>query len=328
MLEFVWPWAFAALLLPLLARWLLPRAKEEAGAALRVPFYTELIGLAGSARADGLRAGMWLPWLAFFLLCTAAARPQWVGPPEAPPRSGRDLMLAVDTSGSMAAEDMSLGGRRVDRLQAVKLVLGDFLERREGDRVGLILFGQQAYLVTPLTFDRRSLRHQLDTTVVGLAGRETAIGDAIGLAVKRLRDRPEQQRVLILLTDGANNAGELQPLQAAELAAATQVRVYTIAFGSDTQRGPFGMMMPSAEMDEPTLEKIAEKTGGRFFRARNTADLAGIYAELERLEPLEQKGESIRPRAELFMYPAAGALVFALLALLWRPGIRTGEARP
>lgn len=328
MLEFIWPWAFSALVLPLLARWALPRAREQAGTALRVPFYAELIGLAGSARADGLRAGLWLPVLAFLMLCTAAARPQWVGPPEAPPRSGRDLMLAVDTSGSMAAEDMSLGGRRVDRLQAVKLVLGDFLERREGDRVGLILFGQQAYLVTPLTFDRRSLRHQLDTTVVGLAGRETAIGDAIGLTVKRLRDRPEQQRVLILLTDGANNAGELQPLQAAELAAANRVRVYTIAFGSDSQRGPFGMMMPSAEMDEPTLEKIAEKTGGRFFRARNTADLSGIYAELERLEPLEQEGESVRPRDELFMYPAGVALVLALLALLWRPTLRTDQVSP
>lgn len=328
MFEFLWPWAFAALLLPPLARWLLPRAPEQAGSALRVPFYAELIGLSGRATGDGLRMGMWLPVLAFVLLCTAAARPQWVGPSEAPPRSGRDLMLAVDTSGSMSADDMSLGGRRVDRLQAVKIVLGDFLERREGDRVGLIVFGQQAYLVTPLTFDRRSLRHQLDTTVVGLAGRETAIGDAIGLTVKRLRERPEQQRVLILLTDGANNAGELQPLQAAELAAANHVRVYTIAFGSDAQRGPFGRMMPSAEMDEPTLEKIAEKTGGRFFRARSTADLSGIYAELERLEPLEQEGEHIRPRDELFMYPAAAALLLALLALLWRPGLRANELSP
>lgn len=320
MLEFAWPLAFVAILLPVLAR-LLPRARQQAGSGLRVPFYAELVDLDQGKDHTGLRARLWLPALAFVLLCTAAARPQWVGEVEAPPRSGRDLMLAVDTSGSMAADDMAVGGRRVDRLTAVKLVLGDFLERRTGDRVGLILFGQNAYLVTPLTFDRRSLRHQLEDTVVGLAGRETAIGDAIGLAVKRLRERPQEQRVLILLTDGANNAGELQPLQAAELAQAHQVRVYTIAFGSDSRRGPFGMTVPSTEMDEPTLEKIAESTGGRFFRARNTADLAGIYAELDRLEPLEQEGEHIRPRQELFMWPLAAALGLAVLIAVW-PGQR------
>lgn len=322
MLEFAWPWAFAALALPVLARWLLPRAQHGGALALRVPFYAELVELAGNAQQAGLRTALWLPTLAFMLLCTAASRPQWVGEAEAPPRSGRDLMLAVDTSGSMAAEDMSVGGRRVDRLRAVKLVVDDFLTRREGDRVGLILFGQQAYLVTPLTFDLSSVRHQLDTSVVGLAGRETAIGDAIGLAVKRLRARPLEQRVLILLTDGANNAGALQPLQAAELASANQVRVHTIAFGADAQRGPFGMMMPAAEMDEATLEQIADKTGGRFFRARNVADLAGIYAELDRLEPLEQDGESIRPHQELFVYPAALALILALAALILHPGSR------
>lgn len=326
MLEFAWPLAFFALALPLLTH-LLPRARQQGGPALQVPFYAEWMGLGDEARRDRLRTGLWLPLLAFILLVTAAARPQWVGEAETPLRSGRDLMLAVDTSGSMAADDMAIGGRRVDRLTAVKLVLGDFLDRREGDRVGLILFGQTAYLVTPLTFDRRSLRHQLDDTVVGLAGRETAIGDAIGLAVKRLRERPQQERVLILLTDGANNAGELQPLQAAELAQANQVKVYTIAFGSEAQRGPFGMMLPSAEMDEPTLERIAERTGGRFFRARNTTDLAGIYAELDRLEPLEQEAERIRPRAELYVWPAAAALLLGLLALLWQPAAGAGWRR-
>ncbi len=319
MLEFAWPWAFAALLLPALAwRWL-PRAGHGGGVALRVPFYAELVGLSGHASSPGLRAGLWLPLLAYLLLCTAAAKPQWVGDPEAPPQSGRDLMLAVDVSGSMAAEDMSVAGRRVDRLQAVKIVVGDFLERRAGDRLGLILFGQQAYQITPLTFDRHSVRHQLDTSAVGLAGRETAIGDAIGLAVKRLRERPAQQRVLILLTDGVNTTGALQPLQAAELAQTHQVRVYTVAFGSDGQRGPFGMTLPSAEIDEATLGKIADATGGRFFRARNTAELAGIYAELDRLEPIEQAGERIRPRQELFVYPAAAALALVLLALALQP---------
>ncbi|MCX7556438.1 VWA domain-containing protein [Xanthomonadaceae bacterium JHOS43] len=327
MLEFALPWAFAALLLPALVWWLFPRASGAGGAALRVPFYAELVKLAGDTAGGGVRARVWLPLLAYMLLCSAAARPQWVGEPESPPQSGRDLMLAVDVSGSMAAEDMSVAGRRVDRLQAVKIVVGDFLERRAGDRVGLILFGQQAYQITPLTFDRRSVRHQLDTSAVGLAGRETAIGDAIGLAVKRLRERPASQRVLILLTDGVNTTGALQPLQATELAEAHQVRVYTIAFGSSGQSGPFGMTLPSAEIDEATLQKIAQSTGGRFFRARNTSELAGIYAELDRLEPIAQAAEQIRPREELFIYPAAAALLVLVLALLLQPLALHGRAR-
>ncbi len=315
MFEFAWPWALFATLLPLLVR-LLPRGREARGVALWVPFYAELVTLAGERRAAALPVRLWLPALAYLALCVAAMRPQWVEEPVAPPRTGRDLMLAVDVSGSMAAEDMRVGGRGVDRLTAVKVVLDDFIERRAGDRLGLILFGQQAYQVTPLTFDRESVRHQLNTSAVGLAGRETAIGDALGLAVKRLRDRPAQQRVVILLTDGANNAGVLQPAQAAELAAANQVRVYTVAFGADVQRGPFGMMLPAADMDEGTLRAIAEQTGGRFFRARDTAELAGIYAEMDRLEQTELSSEPVRPRRELYPWPAAAALVLAMASLL------------
>lgn len=318
MLELAWPWALVAVLLPLVAR-RLPRARERGGAALWVPFYAELVGLTGDRRAGALPGRLWLPALAYLALCFAAARPQWVEDPTAPPRSGRDLMLAVDVSGSMAAEDMRVGGRGVDRLTAVKVVLDDFIERRAGDRLGLILFGQQAYQVTPLTFDRESVRHQLDTSAVGLAGRETAIGDALGLAVKRLRERPAQQRVVVLLTDGANNAGALQPTQAAELAQAHQVRVYTIAFGADAQRGPFGMLLPSAEIDEATLHSIADATGGRFFRARDTAELAGIYAELDRLEQIEHVAEQQRIVRELYPWPAGAALVLSLLALFPLP---------
>lgn len=328
MFEFAWPWVFLALLLPWLVRWALPRAKAADGTALRVPFYAELLALGGKTQAGGVSMRTGALTIIYVLLCVAAARPQWVGEPIAPPQSGRDLMLAVDTSGSMSAEDMSLGGRRMDRLEAVKIVLGDFLERRAGDRLGLILFGQNAYLVTPLTFDRNSVRYQLDTTTVGLAGRETAIGDAIGLAVKRLRDRPTEHRVLILLTDGANNAGALEPMQAAELARAHHVRVYTVAFGSDTQRGPFGMMVSSAEIDETALQEIADATGGRFFRARNTADLAGIYHELDQLEALPQEAQSIRSRDELFVYPAAAALILAILLMLLQPLTLRSDAVP
>ena len=319
MFEFAWPLVFLLLPLPWILRRLLPRAPESAASALRVPFFGELIALAGSTGARGSARALIVPALAWLLLVTAAARPQWVGEVEAMPQSGRDLMLAVDVSGSMAAEDMEIGGRAVDRLTAVKVVVGDFLERRIGDRVGLLLFGQQAYQVTPLTFDRRSVRYQLETSAVGLAGRETAIGDAIGLAVKRLRERSAEERVLILLTDGVNTAGELPPLKAAELADSERVRVYTVAVGSEGGRmSMLGLSMPTpgAEIDEETLTKIADVTGGKFFRARDTAELAGIYAELDRLEPAMQEGEKLRPRTELFMHPLALALLLALLPLL------------
>lgn len=322
MFEFAWPLVLLCLPLPWLARWLLPRAPDTAGAALRVPFFGELVALAGNASARGSTRRLLLPAVAWLLLLGAAARPQWVGEAEALPQSGRDLMLAVDVSGSMAAEDMQIGGRIVDRLSAVKVVIGDFLERRIGDRVGLLLFGQQAYQVTPLTFDRQSVRYQLQTSAVGLAGRETAIGDAIGLAVKRLRERPDGERVLILLTDGVNTAGELPPLKAAELAANDKVRVYTVAIGSEGGRmNMLGLSVPTpgAEIDEETLTKIADTTGGRFFRARDTGELAGIYAELDRLEPAAQEGEKLRPRTELFMHPLAFALLLSLLPLLPRP---------
>ena len=327
MFELAWPWILSLLPLPWLLQRVLPRAAENGGAALRVPFFPELVALVGdpSARASRRR---WWPWLVWALLCVAAARPQWVGEPQTLPTSGRDLMLAVDVSGSMAAEDMEIGGRSVDRLTAVKAVVGDFLERRVGDRVGLVLFGQFAYQMTPLTFDRKSVRYQLETSAIGLAGRETAIGDAIGLSVKRLRQRPADQRVLILLTDGVNTAGELPPLKAAELAQAEQVRVHTIAVGSEGGRmHVFGLPIatPGAEIDEATLQKISETTGGRFFRARDTAELAGIYAELDRLEPAEQEGETLRPRTDWFVYPLALALALAIVPLLRVPA-RAREA--
>ena len=190
------------------------------------------------------------------------------------------------------------------------------------------MFGQRAYSLTPLTRDLDTVREQLQGTATGLAGRETAIGDAIGLAVKRLRERPAGERVLILLTDGVNTAGELPPLKAAELASTEKVRVYTVAIGSDGGRmSMLGLTVPTpgAEIDEKTLTTIADTTGGKFFRARNTGELAGIYAELDRLEPAAQEGEKLRPRTDLFMHPLALALLLALLPLLPRPRSRDDD---
>ncbi len=316
-LELARPWALWLLPLPLLTL-LLPAARVQLGSALRLPFELPDAAVATArSRLPGPRLLLALPvWV---LLCIAAAQPQRLGEIEAPPSSGRDLMLAVDVSGSMAAEDMQIAGRRVDRLTAVKRVLGDFLDRRAGDRVGLILFGQSAYLLTPLTFDRAHVRYQLETSVIGMAGRETAIGDAIGLGVKRLRERGEGQRVLILLTDGVHNAGALDPERATQLAVAENVRVHTIGMGGEGgSTSVFGLQVatPGAEIDEASLRRIADSTGGRYFRARDTRELAGIYAELDRLEPVEQEAEPLRPRHELFHWPLGIALLLGLGLLL------------
>ena len=325
---FAWPWLLLALPLPLLVRWLLPAARS-ASAALKVPYGQRLDAIAGSGgRARGGRASLLL-WLAWALLCIAAARPQQLGDVLQQPQSGRDLMLAVDLSGSMGEEDMQIGNRVVDRLTAAKAVLADFLDRRAGDRVGLLVFGQRAYALTPLTLDRDSVRQQLQDAVVGLAGRETAIGDAIGLAVKRLRGQDDahaddaksddQPRVLILLTDGVNNAGLLDPIKAAQLAHDNHVRIYTIAFGGEgSEVSVFGFRLPMPgggdDIDEATLKRIADMTGGRAFRARDTDELAGIYQEIDRLEPVNRPGQRVRPRIERYPWPLGGALLCGVLA--------------
>lgn len=316
--EFAWPWLWLALPLPLLMyAWPL---REDASPALRVPYESTRLPLRGTRRRGGALLRSLLLWLAWFCLVAAAARPQQLGEPIKPPRQARQMMLAVDLSGSMSEPDMQLGARVVDRLTAAKAVLADFLDRREGDRIGLVVFGQQAYALTPLTADRASVREQLRDSVVGLAGRETALGDAIALSVKRLREQPEGQRVLILLTDGVNTAGVLEPLKAADLAKAEGVRVYTVAFGASGGGSLFGVQLPGGEdqVDEKTLGKIASETGGRFFRARDTDELVGIYAELDGLEPVKNLGPAVRPRIERYAWPLGVALLLGLIALAWR----------
>ncbi len=319
---FAWPWAFAALPLPLLARWLLP-ARGSAAPALNVPFGTRLQALADGGNplhAGARRIALWLAVAAWICLCAALARPQQLGDAVAPPQSARSLMLAVDLSGSMSETDMELGGRPVERATAAKAVIGDFLDRRAGDRVGLLVFGTRAYTLAPLTFDRNAVREQLRDSVVGLAGRETALGDAIGLAVKRLREQPPGQRVLIVLTDGVNTAGELDPLKAAELAQSEGVRVHAIGFGGGgSVLSVFGLPVAGGDddIDETTLKKIAGMTGGRYFRARDTGELAQIYAELDGIEPVQQEGRKVRPRIERYPLPLLFALGFGLLAFVW-----------
>lgn len=324
-LEFAWPWLFLALPLPLLATLLPPAAGTGTAARLRFPFYAALRDGMGGRPAPGRRGRVWLAALAWLLLVTAAARPQWIGEAVQLPISGRSLMLAVDISGSMQTEDMLVAGRPVMRLAVVKQVAGEFVERREGDRLGLILFGELAYLQTPLTFDRQTVRTLLFEAAIGLAGQGTAIGDAIGLAVKRLRDQPEQNRVVILLTDGANTTGSVDPLKAADLAATDAVRIYTIGIGDDRgMAGPFGLQRRSGgDLDEATLKAIAEKTRGRYFRARDLSALQEIYALIDDIEPLSEDQQSYRPVDELYAWPMAAAFLLSLFLTgpLWQwPG--------
>jgi Ca-activated chloride channel family protein len=313
-----WPWLLLLAPLPWLLRLLIPASPSGDLQALRVPWFSAVAGdKSGWMRRPWLALVATLVWL---LLVFAAARPQWIGEIESLPVTGRDLLLAVDISGSMDTQDMVMDRTAVNRLKVVKKVAGEFIQRRHGDRVGLVLFGSRAYLQTPLTFDTETTATLLEESEIGLAGRETAIGDAIGLAVKRLRDDAASERVLVLLTDGANTSGEVQPLQAAEFAARDGLTVYTVGVGADEMmvQDFFGsrVVNPSADLDEDTLRTIAERTGGRYFRARDAKGLEKIYEILDELEPVESDVEIIRPVDELFYWPMGMAYVLALMAAL------------
>ena len=306
-IEFAALWVFLLLPLPLLFRVLLPRAPMSSTAALRVPFFKDLEADKSTNKRSPSWFRLFLAILAWAFLVTAAARPQLIGDTVRQAITGRSLMMSVDISMSMNEPDMIISGRRLTRIAAVKAVAGEFISKREGDRIGLILFGSQAYLQAPLTFDRKTVATLLEESFLGLAGRATAIGDAIGLAVKRLREEDKKNRVLILLTDGANTAGNVEPLKAADLAAQEKVKIYTIGVGS----------LGSSDLDEPTLKAIADKTDGRYFRARDVEGLLEIYKVLDEIEPVSKDELSYRPIEELFYYPLAIALsLSALIALL------------
>ncbi len=320
MFTLAWPWMLIALPLPWLAARLLPPA--PAPGALLLPIGLEtLAGQSGAGRRWPVLAG--LAWLALVL---AASRPEWVGEPVQLPASGRDIVLAVDLSGSMDERDISFRGRAVQRLAVVQEVAGEFIERRRGDRIGLVLFGENAYLQSPLSLDRATTAQLLREAEVGLAGQKTAIGDAIGMAVKHLLDAGRnEERVVILLTDGESNAGRLSPAKAAELATQSGVRVHTIGFtGAQTIRlGPF-VQRRASPIDTAALEKVARSTGGRFFAAEGVNELEQIYALLDEIEPVPVDELSFRPRHALFYWPLALALLLALGRLL--PGLMPGPA--
>jgi Ca-activated chloride channel family protein len=326
MIDWHWPWAFYLLPLPLLIFWILPKVKRQE-AALKVPSLSLWKTSTNSAqiKTDNSWPSLILPALLWIALLTALARPHILGETVELPTSGRDLMLAIDLSGSMDIEDMQWKGKPVNRLFTVKKVLNDFISQRQGDRIGLVLFGSQAYLQAPLTFDWQTVRTLMNEAQIGLAGKSTAIGDAIGLTIKRLQSHPEQSRVVILLTDGANTAGEVEPLKAAELAQQSNVKIYTIGLGADSMEVSsfFGtrQVNPSRDLDEKSLQKMAELTGGHYFRAKDSKDLEQIYDMIDQLEPTEKDPEIFRPQINVYFWPLAGALLISFIMALQAIGL-------
>ncbi len=327
MLTFAWPQTVLLLPLPFLVRALLRPATETGGSVLYVPFFSLLKRLpAGSAAFARLKdRRLLLLWLGWGLLILAGMRPMKLGPPLPIPHVGRDIMLAVDISGSMSTMDFTAGDRYIPRITAVKAVAGDFIEQRKGDRVGLMLFGSRPYAVSPFTPDRAAVRRLLEDATLGLAGKKTALGDAMGLMTKIAERDPDKEKILVLLTDGRNTAGSLEPMEAARLAQEAGVRIHTIgaASGKREVSSMFGrhIIVPNAQPDEDMLHRIATLTGGVYFRARDTDELVKVYRNINKIEPVADKAEVFRTRRDLFFWPLALALIPILIALRLGTGI-------
>lgn len=330
MINFVWPWLFLLLPLPFFV-YRAPAKANKVHVALRMPHIPQGLnqshmGLVSRNGSLGLLIIIWL------LLVTAATRPQWLGESINIPAEGREMIIAVDLSGSMQVEDMQIEGRYVNRLALLKSVLGEFITRRTGDRLGLILFADDAYVQTPMTYDLKTVRQMLNESVLGLVGEKTAIGDAIGLAVKRFSEKAESNKVLILVTDGQNTAGRLSPEQGLELAVSKGVKIYPIGVGADEMIVNTIMgarrVNPSVDLDEKGLTRLAEQTSGRYFRARDSESMEQIYQLLDQFEPVEQDLVQLRPLSALFYWPLTLAFVLSLLmiGLMSRSKDSSGEA--
>ncbi len=315
MFEFSWPWAFLLVPLPFILLFLKSTVTRL---TIKAP---SLIGMPQSRYGAAKKARVsLLGWLCWLCLCSAVANPKYYGDPISLPLEGRDLMLAVDLSGSMEEADMAYQGQYIDRLSLVKAVLSEFITARKGDRLGLILFGDTAFLQTPLTRDVTTVSQMLVEAQIGLVGKATAIGDALGLAVKRFKLKEDSNRILILLTDGQNTSGNLDPEEALILAKEEGIKVYTVGVGSNSSnRGFFSMgLSRGSSLDETLLKKIASETGGKYFRATDAQTLQSIYSELDRLEPLEDDQQTFRPQSALFYYPLGVIILLICLSLLWQ----------
>lgn len=318
-MHFATPWLLILLPLPWLIYYGLPRAKGQEQSALKIPFFGAVqksLATSHGKSLPKLSSRRYLAYLIWLLLLGAAMQPQWLGKPLSLPRSGRDILLTIDLSGSMATKDMSLDGRNQTRLAIVKKVADQFISQRKGDRLGLVLFGTDAYLQTPLTFDRKTVQQMLNDASIGIAGSQTAIGDAIGLSIKQLMSVDKDSRVMILMTDGGNNSGVSSPIEAARIAAKEHIKIYTIGLGAKRMvvGGFFGKQVvnPSSDLDVTTLKKIATMTGGEFFRADDGSALQKIYQQINKLEPVKGDRVVLRPITPLYPYPLALAFIIAL----------------
>ncbi|HKY64290.1 MAG TPA: VWA domain-containing protein [bacterium] len=321
MLRFLYPWVLLGLALPL-GILLLERFRRSQP-LFRFPLTSRSTGLHRAGDSFWMRFHAWLLALALACLVVALARPQRGRAETEVTSEGIDIMLSIDASGSMAAMDFKLDGEAVDRLTVVKKVVGDFLRQQKGDRLGMVIFGEEAYTQCPLTLDYDVLIQLLDHVTIGIAGDATAIGDGLALAVKRLRDQPGKSKVVILLTDGRNNAGSISPEKAAEIAKTFNVKVYTIGIGTKgkvpfPQPGIFGnrLIYVNLDMDEDTLRNIAEVTGGKYFFATDTKKLEAIYKEIGQLEKTKAKVKHYEVYEEWYYYLAGLGLGLLLLEAL------------
>lgn len=320
MFEFAWPWLFLLAPLPWLIRTFVPSLQHQ-DVELRTPFSSEIDELQHAQRSalPRWRSHAVVYGLLWLLLLCAAARPQLQGSLEEQTTTGRDLLIAVDVSSSMLYSDMQLDDNNVSRMEFVKHWLDNFIVQRHGDRLGLILFGSQAYLQAPLTYDHQSVRTWVQEAQPGIAGNNTSIGDAVGLAIKRLRTRPANHRVLILVTDGANTSGVMSPVAAAQLAARYQIKIYTVGIGSNQTDNLQQLIETSSlELDEQTLKDISQVTGGQYFHITNSSDLADIYRSLNQLEPSADYQIPKRKTQELYSWPLAAALLLSMLLVALR----------
>ena len=318
MFELTYPWLMLLIIVPLFFK----KRQQQREGALTLPALARIA--AQQQPRPGLRRHLaTLPQaLIWLMLVLAACQPRWLGEPVTLPQQGRDLMLAIDLSGSMDMSDMVLDGQVMNRLAAVKRVVGDFILQRKGDRLGLILFADAAYQQTPLTYDLATVQTFLDDSQLKLVGQRTAIGEAIGLAVKRLNEYETSNKVLVLLSDGANNAGNIQPLEALALAKAAGIKIYTVGVGAEqmVQQTVFGRrtVNPSQDLDEQLLNHLATETGGRYFRARSLGELAQIYRLLDQLEPISRDNLTYRPQRSLLHWPLAVALLLSFMLAIRR----------
>ncbi|MDD3266261.1 MAG: VWA domain-containing protein [Burkholderiales bacterium] len=331
MIKIAYPWVLISIVLPFIMYYISTRQKASINNdnALKIPFYENLRQtFAGVSYTDEAAKNSHLKYLLatiWILIVIAGSGVQWLGKPISIPQTGRDLLLAIDLSGSMQNQDMEINGQHLNRAEIVKIVADDFVTKRTGDRLGLILFGSRAYLQTPLTFDRNTIKQMIDDATIGIAGPQTAIGDAIGLAIKATIDNPSKSKALVLLTDGSNNSGVLDPIKAAEMAHEAGLKIYTIGIGASQMAVPsmFGTQIvnPSADLDLEALKKISDITGGRFYRAEDGNQLAEIYNIINQLEPTKSDELTIRPVSELYPWILGLALILSFIAIaltIWR----------